>query len=258
MSTQIYVRSALRRRLPQLSDDQLTDLEAIVLEELKRRLRQQLISTFSNEEIGETSAYFDNDDEKLRQWLVNNHPGHFAVIHEETVKLLDEVVFNVNGATQGESTAPQSDLDDETDEDWDAKEASFDSPFMNAQLPDWKALRQFLGTGFEGTKGERILSLDVELPSGSVQPVIVRNFNSAFAEVSAGLGLGLSVGQHTAILRSLKRFVGLGAALDGEVLLARHALPYYGLTSGSAFQTVILVAGAVNEIIREFNAENEQ
>jgi len=35
-------------------------------------------------------------------------------------------------------------------------------------------------------------------------------------------------------------------------------LPYHGLTRGSAFQTVLPVAGAVNEIIREFNAENEQ
>lgn len=260
MTTQAYIRSELQRRVPLLPQDQILELESLLLDQFRERLTNRKLQTLRDEdlmEFGRISDEFDDDPEKVQQWIADHHPGHFAINHQELVTLLDEAVAAVNSAASTTSPAGSSAAGGDDDDDHLAPEITgFDSPFMSEQLPDWISLRKFLCEAFEGEQGKQILSLDIEIPGGAVQPVSVRTVNPAFAEVIAGLGLGLSIDQQTDILRALKRFVGPGAVLDGNVLLIRHAIVYHGLTRGSAFQTVMLVAGAASSIISEFNASH--
>lgn len=243
----------LRHRLPNLAEGELLDLANRASDELERRVGEVLSAGLTDAQLEEFEALIDSgDDAAAARWLHANRPGYQHVAAEELGNIIDEVVSAVSGTNRPEvSSAPPPAASPEPDQANDARDTT-------ALIRNWDELRHVLHTAFTCRPGEDDeLSIILDLPDDRSQLVIVSHINDKWAEVHTAVGAALGPDEVSTALKSLGAYIGVGAVVRNEVLIARHGLPYEGLTSASAQRAVSLVAIAGDKAEQDSTGQDQ-
>lgn len=237
------IAERLRTRLPSLGESDLQELTEKVLDELQERVGLQLSEGLTDDQLAAFEELVNSgDDVAASRWLHVNRP-HYQLVTSRTLEaLLDETVAAVTGAAVTGAVSPEDNV------------VPSSPP---ALVEDWDELRTALLSKFRcRLNREETLSLIFDLPEDRSQLVLVSHVNDHWAEVHSAVGNALGPDQLATALTSLGSYIGVGGVLRDELLIARHGLPYRGLTVEAVERTVGLVAVAADTAEKDATGEN--
>ncbi|MEV8223747.1 DUF5663 domain-containing protein [Dietzia maris] len=251
MNSSFDLVAALRARLPQLGEDELVELGSRVYQELEKRVGVRLSEGLTDAHLTEFEKIIDSGDESASaQWLADNRPNYPEVVQQELTRILDEVVEKV--ASSGSAGTPSDEPDDNAPDGSSVRiapppDADSDNEDEDIRLRTWQELKQLLHSRFVcRLHSDDELSILIHLPEDRSQVVFVRNANDTWAEVHSAIGLNLDADAVSTALRSLAGYIGVGAIASKDLLVARHGMPYEGLTVASALRGVYAVAASAD------------
>lgn len=249
MSANRDVIEHLRQRLPGLADSDLLDLAQKVSAELEERVGEILSTGLTDAQLEEFEVITDSgDDEGAVRWLQANRPNFQQVATQTLLSLIDEVVAAVSETIQKEEgSAPPAEKNGRLNDVSDT----------GSSIRNWDELLDVLHSIFScRLNREKTLSLIFDLPEDRSQLVLVSHVNDHWAEVHSAVGNALGPDQLATALTSLGSYIGVGGVLRDELLIARHGLPYRGLTVEAVERTVGLVAVAADTAEKDATGEN--
>lgn len=273
MNNRTDLVAMIRERLPQLGADEARDLASRVYDELEERVGVRLSEGLTDAQLEEFEKIIDSGDEAAsQQWLVTTRPDYPDVVHEEMSRVLDEVVAAVSSSeAEGGPLAevidlrpgdhePRSEVDEPVRRGPKPQRVQSPTPEDDAaiRLHDWRELKQLLHSRLAcRLHGDDLLSTLIEFPEGRSQVVYVRDVNDTWAEASSAIGRALDSDAVSTALSSLAKNIGIGAITMKDMLVARHGLPYEGLTAASALRGVFAVARAADTAEQSATGDDE-